>query len=614
MAKKKWLGRAIVLLALLAVAVVAALTTNLVADVLWQVSTVKDLYDKYVRLPSATIDSGTPDRYAEVVIEEDVPIVMRDGVRLYANVYRPQAEGRFPVIVIRLPYGKDEYYCRMPAIGKFWAKKGYAAVIQDVRGKFTSEGSFEPFENEVADGYDTVDWAAKQPWSDGNVGVMGESYYGYTTWAAAVSQHPNLKCIAPANINMDVYSSAFRQGAFDLQLMGDWAIGMDSRTYQNALRLDHWHLPLIAMDDAAGIPSYNYKRLATNPYGGGPWDRINLNGWYDQISIPILHLGGWYDVFLNGTIHDWQEIRSARSTSPSAAPQWLVLGPWDHESTTDETHRIGQSDIGDKSATTQWDVRQAFFDYCLKGMETELTTEPKVHIFVVGDNDWRLEGEWPLARTQYTNYYLHSNGAANTVQGDGSLSPIPPGDEAPDGYTYDPQDPVQYATGVDYWSLAEKMRDRATVEQRDDVLVYTTAALSEDVEITGPISATLYASSSAPDTDFTVALVDVSPDGSTHLVQEGIIRASFRDGVDLRSPIEPGKVYEYVLDLWATSYVVKAGHRIRVEVSSSNFDRYDRNPNTGKDFGLSAETIPATQRIYHSAEYPSRITLPVIPR
>ena len=612
--RKKRLRWGVVVLALVVVCGMAALTTNLVADLLWQVLTVKDLYDRYVRLPSATIESSSPDRHAEVVIENDVPIPMRDGVRLYANVYRPQAEAKFPVLVIRLPYGKDEYYCRMPAIGKFWAKKGYAAVIQDVRGKFTSEGTFEPFENEVADGYDTVDWAAKQPWSDGNVGVMGESYYGYTTWAAAVSQHPNLKCIAPANINMDVYSSAYRQGAFDLQLMGDWAIGMDARTYQNALRLDHWHLPLIAMDEAAGIPSYSYKRLVANPYGGGAWDGINLDGWYDQISIPILHLGGWYDVFLNGTIGDWQEIRSARSALPSAAPQWLVLGPWDHESTTDETHRIGQLDIGDRSATTQWDVRQAFFDYCLKGMETELASQPAVQIFVVGDNDWRLEHEWPLARTQYTDYYLHSNGAANTVQGDGSLSPVPPGDEAPDQYTYDPQDPVQYATGVDYWSLAEKMKDRARVEQRDDVLVYTTAALSEDVEITGPISATLYAASSAPDTDFTVALVDVSPDGSTHLVQEGIIRASFREGPDLRSPIEPGKVYEYVLDLWATSYVLKAGHRIRVEVSSSNFDRYDRNPNTGKDFGLGAETVPATQTIYHSSEYPSRITLPVIPR
>lgn len=614
MKKTKRLEWIVVMLALIAVVSVAALTTHLAADVLWQVATVKDLYDRYVRLPSEKVKSGTPDRYAQVVVEKDVPIVMRDGARLYANVYRPQAEDKFPVIVIRLPYGKDEYYCTMPAIGQFWAKKGYAAVVQDVRGKFTSEGKFDPFVNEVADGYDTVAWAAQQPWSNGNVGVMGESYYGYTTWAAAVSRHPNLKCIAPANINMDVYSSAYRQGAFDLQLMGDWAIGMDAQTYQNALRLDHRYLPLIGMDDAAGIPSYSYKRLVTHPYGGGPWDGINLNDRYDQISIPILHLGGWYDVFLNGTIHDWQEIRSARADLPSAAPQWLVLGPWDHESTTDKTHRIGQLDIGDKSATTQWDARQAFFDYCLKGMQTELAAGPKVHIFVVGDNVWRLENEWPLARTRYTDYYLHGGGAANTAQGDGSLSLVPPGDEPPDRYTYDPQNPVQYATDVDYWSLAKEMRDRAAVEKRSDVLVYTTAALDKDVEITGPISATLYASSSAPDTDFTVALVDVFPNGYSHLIQEGIIRAGFRDGVSLRSPIEPGKVYEYVLDLWATSFVVKAGHRLRVEVSSSNFDRYDRNTNTGKDWGLSAETVPAVQTIYHSAQYPSRITLPVIPR
>lgn len=612
MTKKR--ARWAIVLALLAVVAIAALTTNLVADLLWQLSTVKDLYDRHIRLPKVEIHSGTPDRYAEVVVEKDVAIPMRDGVRLYANIYRPQAEGPLPVIVIRLPYGKDEYYCYMPAIGKFWARKGYVAVIQDVRGKFASEGTFEPFVHEIADGYDTVEWAAHQPWSDGNVGVMGESYYGFTTWAAAASGHPNLKCVAPANMNMDVYGSAYRQGALDLQLMGDWAIGMDAQTYQNALRLDHRHLPLIAIDDAAGIPSYQYKLLVTHPYGGGYWDQINLDGYYDQIAIPILHLGGWYDVFLNGTLRNWQEIEAARAGLASAAPQWLVLGPWDHESTTDKTHRIGKLEIGDKSVTTQWGVRQEFFDWCLKGLDNGLPAGPKVRLFVVGDNDWRAENEWPPARVQYTEYYLHSGGAANTAQGDGRLSTVLPGAEAPDRYTYDPLDPVDYATGIDYWSLAEQMKDRATVEKRSDVLVYTTEVLGEEVEITGPIAATLYASSSAPDTDFAVTLVDVSPDGSTHLVQEGIIRAGFREGPELHSPIEPGRVYEYSLDLWATSHVMKAGHRIRVEVSSSNFDRYDRNLNTGREFALSTETAPAAQTIYHSAEYPSRITLPVVPR
>jgi hypothetical protein len=203
----RWL---LFVLALLAVGAVAVLTTDLQPNILWQISSAKDLYDRVVRLPRVQVDSGTPDRYTEVVVEKDVPIPMRDGVRLYANVYRPKAEGTLPVIVIRLPYGKDEYYCFMPAIGKFWARKGYVAVIQDVRGKWKSEGTFDPFVNEVADGYDTVDWAAKQPWSDGNVGVMGESYYGYTTGAAAVSRHPKLRCVAPANTNMDVYGSAYR--------------------------------------------------------------------------------------------------------------------------------------------------------------------------------------------------------------------------------------------------------------------------------------------------------------------------------------------------------------------------------------------------------------------
>lgn len=586
----------------------------LVADLKWKVGELVDKYDKHVRLPFMKIETPTPDRFSKVVIEEDVAIPMRDGTLLYADIYKPKDAARLQVILIRLPYGKDEYYCWMPAVGKFWARKGYICVVQDVRGRFSSEGTFWPFVKEAQDGYDTIDWIAKQPWCDGNIGMMGESYYGYTTWAAATTNHPNLKCIAPSNIAIDPYSAVFQNGAFCLQTLGIYPILMNSRTYQNVLKLDHWHLPLVSMADEAGIRARSYKELIQNPLRNDGWERINLKHHYDRVKIPVLSLAGWYDVFLRASIEDWAELRDSRANTELAGKEWLVIGPGDHESTTERTNRVGRLDIGDKSATTRWEVMQAFFDYYLKGVNNDFEKTPKVRIFVIGDNDWRYESEWPLARTEFTNYYFRSQGEANTLDGDGKLSTERPRVEPHDTYVYDPLDPVTASYEIDLWSLAEQLKDRLPVEERDDVLVYTTPELEKDLEITGPISVSLYAASSAVDTDFTAALVDVFPDGYIHLIQEGIIRASYRNSDSKLAPIEPEKVYEYKLDLWATSYVIKKGHKLGVEISSSNFDRFDRNPNTGKPFGTSPETIKATQKIYHSARYPSRITLPIIPR
>ncbi|UCD56772.1 MAG: CocE/NonD family hydrolase [Candidatus Hydrogenedentota bacterium] len=584
------------------------------ADLQWAFANLVDKYDKYFRLPFKKVASETPDRYEKFTVKKNVAIPMRDGIRLYANIYKPKAEGKFPVILIRLPYGKDEYYCWMPAIGKFWARKGYICVVQDVRGKFCSEGKFEPFVNEAEDGYDTIDWIARQPWCDGSIGMMGESYYGYTTWAAATTNHPSLKCVAPMNIGMDAYSDSFQNGALCVQTSGLYLILMNARTYQNVLRLDRWHLPLISMDDEAGIPSPFYDAVIRNSVRVDDWEKVSLNDKYDQIKVPSLHLAGWYDVFLKSTINDWMEISKLNETTELKGKQWLLVGPIDHESTTENTNRIGRLDIGDKSATTPWGVRQAFFDYWLKGIDNDFEKTPRVRIFVIGDNDWRYEDEWPLARTEYADYYFHSSGKANTLDGDGKLDMNRPDDEPYDSYVYDPKDPVQAHYGIDIWSLAEQLKDRSPVEIRDDVLVYSTSELEKDIEITGPISITLYASSSAVDTDFTAALVDVFPDGYIHLIQEGIIRARFRESDTKPTLIEPGKVYRYTIDLWATSYVIKAGHKIGVEISSSNFDRFDRNLNTGDEFGIGSEMIKATQQIRHTAEYPSHITLPIIPR
>ena len=583
----------------------------------------KQLHDairKRFHLPHVSLPTSTPNTYEELKIEENVAVPMRDGVKLRANVYRPNVDGKFPVILTRLPYGKDEPYCFMPVHGRYWAKKGYAFVAQDVRGKYASEGTFEPFANEANDGYDTIGWIVRQPWCDGNIGMTGESYYGYTQLAAATMNHPNLKCIAPGVAALGVIygsgSYSFDDNALPLQTMGQWEAQM---TVDKTLRdagLDYWHLPLVTMDEDAGYRSEFFKELVRYYFrycpGDAHWKRTSLQEKFNQIKIPAYHWSGWYDVFLPGAIRGWLGIKEKSDSLEARSNQWLVIAPVDHEITPITTHRIGKIDIG--AEAWSYDRIKRFFDYWLKGIDNGLGKTPRVEIFTIGDNKWRYENEWPLARTKYTRYYFHSEGGANTSKGDGSLDVTEPGDEAVDHYVYDPNMPVTIALEQDYWHLAETLKNRAYVERREDVLIYSTGKLGKDTEITGPISVTLFAASSARDTDFTATLVDVFPDGYAHMIQEGIVRARYRNSGSEPSLLEPGKTYEYKIDLCATSYVVKQGHRIKVEISSSNFNRWDRNPNTGNDYGLDAETIKANQTIYHDKEHRSYITLPIIPR
>ena len=593
-----------------------SLGQRLWADLLWAITRLhEDFFVKYFRLPFMSLPTDTPNVYTRVRVKKNVAVPMRDGIKLYANIYKPDADGRFPVILIRLPYGKDEPYCVMPAYGKYFARKGYVCVVQDVRGKYASEGKFEPFVNEGADGYDTLDWIAGQPWCDGNIGMTGESYYGYTQWVVAWSNHPNLKCIAPGETFPDTYAVGYDRGALCLQTMGTWAYEMNARKVNNPLRLDYWHLPLVSMDDDAGVRCDYYKDWIRHPSRDAFWEpinAINVCQKYNQVKIPIYHWCGWYDVLLPGTISSWRGVQENSDSMETRKNQWLLLPPTDHEITPPETHRIGRIDIGKEAWT--YDRLQRFFDYWLKGADNGFDRTPRVEIFTIGDNKWRYEEEWPPARVKYTRYYFHSGEGANTLHGDGLLNREEPGDEPTDSYVYDPNDPITISLEMELWSLAQTLKDRASVEQRADVLVYITPKLEKDLEITGPITVTLFAASSARDTDFTAVLVDVFPDGYTHMIQEGIVRARYRNSDSEASLIEPGKIYEYTIDLRATSYVVKQEHRIRVEISSSNFDRWDRNPNTGHEFGMDAETMKATQTIYHDRQHPSHITLPVIPR
>ena len=585
----------------------------ILADSKFLLIRLREIIKKYVWLPLVRLPNSTPDRFQNIKIKKNIAIPMRDGVRLYANLYKPSEDGKYPVILIRMPYGKDEFYCYMPTHGKFWAKKGYACVVQDVRGKWSSEGTWEPFINEAQDGWDTLDWIVNQPWCDGNIGMFGESYYGYTQWALAPLNHPNLKCFAPGDTTAEV-STGFIYHDFVMyfQVMGAWAHEMDSQKQNNSYRLNPWHLPLISFGDAAGFSCEYFKEWIKHLPGDPYWDRIDVSKNFHKIKIPGLHWGGWYDEFITNTLDGWKGVKNTSEDQKNRNRQWLLIAPTDHEFTPMFSGRIGRLRLGKEAWS--FDRLQRFFDFYLRNEQNGLEQQPRIEIFVIGDNKWRFENEWPLARTVFTNYYFHSRGKANTSNGDGLLTTEIPEDEPACQFVYDPNDPVTVSLHTDQLRLAKYLKDRNSVERRGDILVFTSPILLGDLEITGPIQVTLYAASSARDTDFTAALVDVFPDGYIHLIQEGITRARYRNFTQAQSLISPGEIYEYHLNLGASSYVLKKGHKVRVEVSSSNFNRFDRNLNTGNEIGLDAGVVKAKQIIYHNSSYPSHIVLPIIPR
>ena len=559
------------------------------------------------------IPSATEDRSALASVITDQMIAMRDGVRLATDVYLPQGDGTFSAVLTRLPYGKTEAWCNMPEVAEYWTRKGYAAVVQDVRGKWGSEGVFEPNLNrhEVPDGYDTIEWISRQPWANGAVGMWGQSYYGFTSYAGAVSGHPALKCIAPGNISLDRFSCTFRHGCLHLNTMGTWAIAMADQTYQDLSRLDYWHLPMADIGRHAGAPSSYFDEILANPQPSQFWEERSLLAGYECIQIPVLHRGGWFDTYLGPTIADWRRMNERNQ---SAGNQHLFIGPWDHRSTADVVHRVGLLPVAEGTAEARFDSSCTFFDRYLSDTNSDFGAQGQVRYYVLGKDVWRDADSWPPRETRLTPMYLRSMGRANTRSGDGRLSwDRPPGEESHDCFVYDPTDPVADTLGIDCWSLAGEMGDRRELEERQDVLAYTTEPLSDGLELTGPIAARIYFASDARDTDVTVALVDVAPDESANLIQDGILRTRYRDGVEAPALMELGKVYKLEIDVWSISYALAPGHRLRVEISSSCFNRYDRNLNTGEPLGMGTLPVNATQRVFHDAIRPSAVLLPVYP-
>lgn len=552
-----------------------------------------------------------------VDVRTEVKIPMRDGVELSANIFLPKAEGRYPVILIRSPYGKgDEKY----SDGLFYAGRGYVVVSQDCRGKGTSQGEWEPFANERNDGTDTQQWLLEQPWCNGSIGTAGGSYVGFTQWISAPNAGDHLKAMFPIVPLVDTYGDGvYIDGTLNLALMMGWgsmvALPAGEVAAMFTWKEQDWDkafrtLPLNEWDRALGRKVQYLRDWVAHPHFDEYWAARGVRNQWQDIAVPACSVGGWYDIFSRSVIEHVNAVRAKSRSQDARKHQHLVMGPWAHGVSQDG--KVGDLNFGKESVINLRELQTKWFDYWLKGDETGADTWPAFRIFVMGRNEWRDEPQWPLERTKYTPYYFHSEGAANTAEGDGKLTTTKPSEEQSDEYVYDPNDPVPTAGGCNLVGCPAGPRDQNEVEKRSDVLVFTGEALKAELEVTGPVKVVLYASSTAKDTDFTAKLLDVHPDGRPFNLCDGIVRASYRDSKGEPSLIQPGKVYRYEIDLWVTSNAFLPGHKIRVEISSSNFPRFDRNLNTGEPFGTGTKFIKAAQTIYHDKERPSHVLLPVI--
>lgn len=570
----------------------------------------------------ASVGARAADGYG-VTVERGVAAKMRDGVILRADVCRPKAEGKFPVLLTRTPYDKNEEldFC-LKAAGR-----GYVAVAQDVRGRYTSEGEWYPFKHESQDGYDTVEWAAGLPYSNGKVGMYGESYVGATQLLAAIAHPPHLAGICP-NYTASNYHDGwtYLSGAFEQWFNESWTTilaknTMDRRTaaggdpvgWSRELPLAAY--PVLGTVSAAGLAPY-FSDWLGHPDYDEYWKAWSIEDHYSEIQVPVFSVGAWYDIFLGGTLRNYVRLKSEGGTEAARRGQRLMIAVGGHAGDGDQA-KIGGVDFGSKLPFDLNEVILRFYDSLLKGIGNGLEREKPVRIFVMGKNDWREEDDWPLARAKDTRYYLHSGGSANGPGGGGTLSTVVPSEEKADQYVYDPGDAVPtiggplccgsgLATGIG-------PEDQSPAEKRGDVLVFSSPAFTQSMEVTGPISVDLYVSSSSVDTDFTGKLVDVWPNGFAQNLTEGILRMRYRDSQEKAGLGNPGEIYRIKLDLWATSNVFLPGHVLRLEVSSSNFPRFDRNLNTGEDQGQGTRMVRATNTIYHDKKRPSALILPVVP-
>ena len=546
---------------------------------------------------------------AEYIHYHNVRIPMRDGVTLAADVYLPDAEGAFPVILNRSPYGGTQ---GLQATGRL--KNGYAVVWVDCRGRFLSEGVCSPWRAEIDDGYDTLEWLAAQPWCDGNVGMVGGSYPGGTQLFAAASGHPALKAIAPSAISSRLYEVYYTHGVLELSFMPPWHIGMCSRDIKPAPNPD-WNkvregFPVCEMDTRAGMPCESWRKVASTPDPDDPfWKQQTLKPYAANMKAPFFIQTSYFDLLGRKGPEIYTDLMNDPATPESWKKySWMRFGPWGHGVDVKE----GEYTFGDGSIVTE-DLELDFLDSLLmRKKEPDTLGQPgRIHYFTMGENRWHDTDVWPVEGTVDTPFYLGSGGGANTLRGDGFLSRILPAEPMPaDHFTYDPLNPVPTCGGRMVGTGGQKCQSE--VEQRKDVLVYTSPALADDLTVTGVIRARLFVSSDAPDTDFTVKIADVRADGRPYNVCDTIYRMRYRNGYARPEMMKPGEICEVEFDVDFTSYMFRKGHAVRVEISSSNFPHYERNLNTEKLPAMETEPRIANQTVHHGPETPSCVILPVV--
>lgn len=556
----------------------------------------------------------------KILSHQAVP--MRDGVKLYADVYLPAAPGRHPVLVIRTPYGVQRDGMHEEAVP--FAQNGFAVVVQDVRGRYESEGQWEPFRPEGRDGYDTIEWAAKQPWSNGKVASQGGSYLGHVQWAAISQQPPSLVAAVPRVASTSIYHNwAYFGGAFRLSFNYGWGVVRmphrimqpqywhASATAPEELRYENilWTLPLKTGDLASSTTTVkHYRDWVQHTAYDDYWQSISDEERFDKVKIPLYTQGGWFDIFLAGTINGYTGVRAKGSPEAKKAVK-LWVGAWGHG----PSQKFGEVDFGPTANRVNHERELRWYNHYLKGEDNGIDREPPVEIFYMGANKWKHHDDWPIPGTQFKPLYLASAGAANTLRGDGGLA-WETKNGSPDTYLYDPKNPVMTLGGNNCCgtpTLAGPY-DQRPVERRQDVLVYTGEILDKPLAIAGPVKMKLWAATDGPDTDWMVKLVDVYPNGFAMNIAEGILRARFRKGLDKPEPLKPNEAYEFEVDMVGTANVFQPGHRIRVDITSSNFPQFDRNLNTGEGPD-SAKIRVAKNTVFHAADRPSAIILPVVP-
>jgi len=562
----------------------------------------------------------------KVIVESNAEAVMRDGTILRADVYRPEGGGKYPALLCRTPYQK--LTPRYVELARELASRGYMAVVQDQRGRYASDGDYiwmfrDRTENsDESDGYDSCEWVAELPWCDGAVGTFGHSNASWLAWHLIGSQPPSLKAALISGIFKDAMDLNF--GVFETGRRLEWTYMMAADMRRKAEDPTGPHAPAVAIQRWDEVERGKYiwwLPLSTIP--GEVFSTLNdqLQAYYPEQNIehsrfgefhprvtqPIYHITGWWDRLI-GTVDNHQGVVD-NAPDELKSQHRMIIGPWGHDATQFE-QKIGPVDHGPDANATYPDLIADWYDFHFKGASNHFSSEDPIQLFVLGADKWRGEQEWPLARTEYTEFFLHSGGEANTVMGDGSLSTAAPSDEPIDEYKFDPRDPVMSLMRSD--SQAAPV-DQSPHDHRKDILVYQTPPLKEDIEVTGPVQLKLWARTDGPDTDWTAKVAVVYEDGLAVNLTYGIMRAEFRKGYDKPELLEPGELYEYSIKLNPTGILFKKGQRIRLYVSSSDFPNFDRNHNNGKPFWTDSELRVAQQSVFHDADHLSRLILPVIP-